>query len=68
MPKYNRSIEEISGVLFECWTNRNGSEQKMVEIGRVDDDDDDEDGEEGCDACGNPAYPMCMDSCPLFDD
>lgn len=22
----------------------------------------------GCRACGNPAYPECMDSCPLFDD
>ena len=21
-----------------------------------------------CRACGNPAYPECMDSCPLFDD
>ena len=23
---------------------------------------------EGCAACGNPAYPDCMDSCPLYDD
>lgn len=23
---------------------------------------------EGCDACGNPAYPNCTDSCPIFDD
>ena len=22
----------------------------------------------GCRACGNPTYPDCMDSCPLFDD
>lgn len=22
----------------------------------------------GCRACGNPAWPECMDSCPLFDD
>ncbi len=22
----------------------------------------------GCRACGNPMYPDCMDSCPLFDD
>lgn len=21
-----------------------------------------------CRACGNPAYPECMDACPLFDD
>ena len=24
--------------------------------------------EEGCRACGNPAYPKCVDSCPLLDD
>ena len=23
---------------------------------------------EGCAACGNPAYPDCRSSCPLFDD
>jgi hypothetical protein len=36
-----------------------------------DDEDDDEDyvsEEPGCDACGNPAYPLCKSSCPLFDD
>lgn len=22
---------------------------------------------EGCAACGNPAYPDCKSSCPLFD-
>ncbi len=21
-----------------------------------------------CRACGNPSYPLCMDSCKLFDD
>ena len=37
----------------------------------VEDDDEDEDEEESvdcCKACGNDAYPHCMDSCPLFDD
>ena len=23
---------------------------------------------EGCSACGNPSWPDCMDSCPMFDD
>lgn len=23
---------------------------------------------EGCAACGNPAFPMCTSSCPMFDD
>lgn len=22
----------------------------------------------GCRACGNPAYPACKISCPMFDD
>ena len=26
------------------------------------------DDDPACRACGNPAYPECMDSCPLFDD
>ena len=29
--------------------------------------EDDYDDDEGCRACGNPAYPDCQDSCPLFD-
>lgn len=24
--------------------------------------------QDGCRECGNPAYPDCKDSCPLFDD
>ena len=24
--------------------------------------------EQGCTACGNPLYPQCKDSCPLFDN
>lgn len=24
--------------------------------------------EVGCAACGNPCYPKCKTSCPLFDD
>ena len=23
---------------------------------------------EGCASCGNPAYPDCQSSCPIFDD
>ena len=33
-----------------------------------DDYDDDDEGDVGCAACGNPAYPNCKTSCPLFDD
>lgn len=25
------------------------------------------DGEPGCAACGDPNYPKCKDSCPMFD-
>jgi len=31
-------------------------------------DEDDYGDDEGCKACGNPAYPHCKDSCPIFDD
>ena len=32
------------------------------------DGDDEDDIPEGCAACGNPAYPDCKLSCPIFDD
>lgn len=31
-------------------------------------DDYGEDSDVGCNACGNPAYPDCKISCPMFDD
>lgn len=31
-------------------------------------DDYDGDDDVGCIACGNPAYPDCKSSCPMFDD
>lgn len=37
------------------------------EFDEFNEDNEDEIGE-GCAACGNPAYPDCMSSCPLFDD
>lgn len=33
-----------------------------------DEEDDEYVGDVACDACGNPAYPACKISCPLFDD
>ena len=66
MPKYNHRYEtDDEGNLYEIWTNRSGDEITSVQISTVYDDDD---GENGCVACGNPAYPNCMSSCPLFDD
>ncbi len=65
MPKYNHSYEEIDGELFEHWTNRSGTEHTMIQLSS-DDDYDSED--EGCRACGNPDYPNCQSSCPLYDD
>lgn len=32
------------------------------------DSDEEDDIPEGCTACGNPAYPNCKLSCPIFDD
>lgn len=68
MPKYNHSYEEIDGTVYEHWTDRGGNAHTYVEICKAYDEDDDDDGDVGCDACGNPAYPKCKDSCPLFDD
>ena len=34
----------------------------------VEDYDEDDDDVDCCAACGNEAYPKCMDSCPLFND
>ena len=65
MPKYNHKYEEIDGELFETWTNKNGTEQTMVQISS---DDEDDEIDEECRACGNPAYPNCKSSCSLFDD
>ena len=49
------------------------SQSDMFKVARVIDgmeaewmSDDEE--EKGCTACGNPAYPHCKTSCPMFDD
>lgn len=68
MPKYNHRYEEgDDGNLYELWTDKSGRELTIREVDSYDDDDDNDMGE-GCAACGNPAYPDCMSSCPLFDD
>lgn len=66
MPKYNHRYEtDDDGNLFEVWTDRSGQD---ITARQISSDDDDDSGEEGCVACGNPSYPACMASCPLFDD
>jgi len=65
MPKYNRKLEVIDGELHETWTNRSGTETHGRQLSG---EEDDYDIGAGCAACGNPAYPNCMDSCPLCDD
>ena len=39
-----------------------------AEVDEEYDEDDNDLDDEGCVACGNPAYPECKSSCPLFDD
>lgn len=60
-------------MLLECpncdveleWT---GSVLKCPKCGaEYEDDDDGMDIPEGCAACGGE-YPLCKDSCPMFDD
>lgn len=31
-------------------------------------DSDEEEYDVGCAACGNPSYPKCKTSCPMFDE
>ena len=52
----------------DMWGNWDGEtyECNYCSGGSYDDDYDDGDG--GCAACGNPAYPDCKTSCPMFDD
>ena len=66
MPKYNHRYEtDDDGSVYELWTNRSGTETFVVDLTAEEDDDEPE---EGCSACGNPAYPDCKSSFPLFDD
>ena len=66
MPKYNHRYEDFDGDLYEIWTNKYGTETSMRRVDLEDEDDDYEDF--GCVACGNPAYPNCKASGPMFDD
>lgn len=59
------SDSDFGGLCFNCALNKFVSD---TGIDPYADDEDDEDYESGCDACGNPAYPDCKDSCPMFDD
>ena len=66
MSKYNRKVfQDDDGSVWETWTDKSGSVTRGVELSSGLDDDD---GEPGCAACGNPAYPNCKSSCPMFDD
>ena len=42
--------------------------EKAEEGMELDDDDDDDGMSPACSACGNPAYPECIDGCSLYDD
>lgn len=58
------SDSDFGGLCFDCALN------KFVEDTGHDPyaDPEDEGENPGCVACGNPAYPDCMDSCPMYDD
>lgn len=70
------SLNEQSGFSPYCGTwecTECGYENDISEDNIIDEDDeyyDSDNGEynSGCAACGNPAYPKCMSSCPMFDD
>ena len=47
---------------------RRKKEDLYEEVLDYDMDEDEYDGPTACDACGNDAWPKCMDACPLYDD
>ena len=51
----------------DMWGNWDGETYECNYCSGEDYDDED-DGDVGCAACGNPAYPNCKTSCPMFDD
>ena len=67
MPKYNREVFQMDdGSTWEKWTDKYGHNEHYSELSSGLDDDDGI--EPGCAACGNPLYPDCKYSCPMFDD
>lgn len=61
---YDQWNDEIlcADCAIEAYYNSQGSEEYEEYDETMDS------GDEGCIACGNPAYPECKSSCPLFDD
>lgn len=73
----NDNLNSQSGFYDGCdnWTCTNcGHINPIAEDEIIWDDDtgnddfDDILSNPGCAACGNPAYPQCKISCPMFDD
>ena len=61
--------------LYDQWRSSNqilcadcAIEAYESEVDEEYDENNDASDDEGCIACGNPAYPECKSSCPLFDD
>ncbi len=75
------SLNEQPGFYAECgsWTCTECGHTNLIAESEIideyedndsfyEDADDEDDIPEGCAACGNPAYPKCKLSCPIFDD
>ena len=54
----------------EKYNSLSRSDMKKVDeaIGSIEGEFMDDDSLDGCVACGNPAFPNCTGSCPIFDD
>lgn len=59
------SESDFGRLCFDCALNKFVTDTGVDPYAEY---DDDEDYDSGCEACGNPAYPDCMNSCPMFDD
>ena len=66
MIKTNRSYEPWECV--ECHARAFESQYGGLAFDAEYFENEDNDSDVGCIACGNPAYPDCKTSCPLFDD
>lgn len=66
MAKTDRSFEPWECV--KCHARASETSWGDLAFGEEYLDDEPENTDAGCRACGNPAYPKCKTSCPLFDD
>lgn len=73
----NEYLNSQSGFYVDCgsWSCTTCGHSSSITVDEIiwDDDTGEDDYDDilsnpGCTACGNPTYPNCKSSCPMFDD